>query len=209
MTTIFLADAKTLRISFPYLPASVAAIKQIDGARWNPESRTWRVPLDRLDAVLSIFGDSAAVAPEVFMAADATPQEILAPSAPLTPEQRLENFMLTLVWAGVTLSINGAQVLGSGGAWTQILQAEIDKRATQLIRLLRSGWQPPVPMAVRPAPVPENYDLITDFDRGAAKWEKGWLDKQAKVEGYKAAAQRRRWHSDKGEQMGMFEQEGL
>jgi hypothetical protein len=107
-----------------------------------------------------------------------------------------------------TLSINGAQVLGSGGAWTQILQAEIDKRATQLIRLLRSGWQPPVPMAVRPAPVPENYDLITDFDRGAAKWEKGWLDKQAKVEGYKAAAQRRRWHSDKGEQMGMFEQEG-
>jgi hypothetical protein len=159
--------------------------------------------------VLSIFGDSAAVAPEVFMAADATPQEILAPSAPLTPEQRLENFMLTLVWAGVTLTVNGARVQGSGGAWTQILQAEIDKRATQLIRLIRSGWQPPVVIDVRPAPVPETFDQITDFDRGAAKWEKNWLAKEAKVDGYKAAAQRRRWHSDKGEQMGMFEQEGL
>ena len=209
-TTIFLHDPATLRISFPYSPASVDAIKQIDGARWDPQSRTWRVPLDRLDAVLSVFGDSAAVAPEVFMAADATPQEVIAPSAPLTPEQRLENFMLTLVWAGVTLTVNGAQVRGSGGAWTQILQAEIDKRATQLIRLIASGWQPPVPMEVRPAPVPENYDHITELDRVMARGEHRWQEAAEREEGYKQAAKRARFErAARAAQASFFEQEGL
>ena len=193
-TTIFLHDEGTLRISFPYSQANVDAMKTVDGATWDKASKTWRAPLVKLDAVLRVFPDSA-LAPEVALAGPA--------------KLPIEHFAETCAAAGVTLTVNGAQVQGSGGAWTQILQAEIDKRATQLIRLITSGWKPPVAREVRPAPVPENYDLITDFDRGAAKWEKGWLDKQAKVEGYKAAAQRRRWHSDKGEQMGMFEQEGL
>ena len=193
-TTIFLHDEGTLRISFPYSQANVDAMKTVDGATWDKASKTWRAPLVKLDAVLRVFPDSA-LAPEVALAG---PTKL-----------PIEHFAETCAAAGVTLTVNGAQVQGSGGAWTQILQAEIDKRATQLIRLITSGWKPPVAREVRPAPVPENYDLITDFDRGAAKWEKGWLDKQAKVEGYKAAAQRRRWHSDKGEQMGMFEQEGL
>ena len=193
-TTIFLHDEGTLRISFPYSQTAVDTMKTVDGATWDKASKTWRAPLAKLDAVLRAFPD-AAMAPEVALAGP--------------PKLPIEHFAETCAAAGVTLTINGAQVRGSGGAWTQILQAEIDKRATQLIRLIRSGWQPPVAMEVRPAPVPDNYDLITDFDRGAARWEKGWLDKQAKVEGYKAAAQRRRWHSDKGEQMGMFEQEGL
>ena len=193
-TTIFLHDEGTLRISFPYSQTAVDAMKTVDGATFDKASRTWRAPLAKLDAVLRSFPD-AAMAPEVALAGPA--------------KLPIEHFAETCAAAGVTLTVNGAQVRGSGGAWTQILQAEIDKRATQLIRLITSGWKPPVAREVRPAPVPENYDLITDFDRGAAKWEKGWLDKQAKVEGYKAAAQRRRWHSDKGEQMGMFEQEGL
>jgi len=192
--TIFLHDEYTLRISFPYLQAAVDAMKTVDGATWDKLSKTWRAPLGQLDKVLRVF-PHAAMAPEVALAGPA--------------KLPIQHFAETCAAAGVTLTVNGAHVRGSGGAWTQILQAEIDKRATQLIRLLRSGWQPPVPMEVRPAPVPETFDLITDFDRGAAKWEKGWLDKQAKVEGYKAAAQRRRWHGDKGEQMGMFEQEGL
>ena len=208
-TTIFLHDTKTLRISFPYSAASVAAIKKIDGARWNPESRTWSVPLDRLDAVLSIFGDNAAVAPEVFMAADATPREVVAPSAPLTPEERLENFMLTLVWAGVTLTIQGDRVQGSGGAWTPILQAEIDKRATQLIRLLRSGWQPPVAMDVRPAPVPDSYDHITELDRVMARGEHRWREAAEREEGYKEAAKRARFErAARAVQASFFEQEG-
>jgi len=209
-TTIFLADAKTLRISFPYSPASVEAIKKIDGARWDPQGHIWRVPLDRLDAALAIFGDSAAVAPEVFMAADATPQEVITPKAPLTPEQRLENFMLTLVWAGVTLTVNGARVQGSGGAWTQILQAEIDKRATQLIRLIASGWQPPVAMAVRPAPVPETLDRITELDRLMARGEHRWREAAEREEGYKQAAKRARFErAARAAQASFFEQEGL
>lgn len=193
-TTIFLHDAATLRISFPYSQTAVDAMNTVDGATWDKASKTWRAPLAKLDAVLRVFPDSA-LAPEVALAGPA--------------KLPIEHFAETCAAAGVTLTVNGAQVRGSGGAWTQILQAEIDKRATQLIRLIASGWQPPVPMEVRPAPVPETFEHITDFDRGAAKWEKGWLEKQAKVEGYKAAAQRRRWHSEKGEQMGMFEQEGL
>jgi hypothetical protein len=193
-TTIFLHGEGTLRVSFPYSQTAVDAMKTVDGATWDKASKTWRAPIGALDKVLRVFPD-AAMAPEVALSA-----------SPILPVQ---HFAETCAAAGVTLTVNGAQVRGSGGAWTQILQAEIDKRATALIRLIASGWQPPVPMEVRPAPVPENYDMITDFDRGAAKWEKSWLDKQAKVEGYKAAAQRRRWHSDKGEQMGMFEQEGL
>jgi hypothetical protein len=192
--TIFLQDAATLRISFPYSQTAVDAMKTVDGATWDKASKTWRAPVAKLDAVLRVFPD-AALAPEVALAGPA--------------KLPIEHFADTCAVAGVAITVNGAQVRGSGGAWTQILQAEIDKRATQLIRLIASGWQPPVPMEVRPAPVPENYDLITDFDRGAAVWGKNWQAKQDKVEGYKAAAQRRRWHSDKGDQLGMFEQEGL
>ena len=193
-TTIFLHDEGTLRISFPYSQTAVDAMKTVDGATWDKASKTWRTPLAKLDAVLRVFPD-AALAPEVALA-----------GPPVLP---IQHFAETCAAAGVALTVTGNRVQGSGGAWTQILQAEIDKRATQLIRLIASGWQPPVAMQVRPAPVPENYDLITDFDRGAAVWEKNWQAKQDKVDGYKAAAQRRRWHSDKGEQLGMFEQEGL
>ena len=194
MIAIFLADAATLRISFPYSQTAVDAMKTVDGATLDKASKTWKAPLAKLDAVLRVFPD-AAMAPEVALAGPA--------------KLPIEHFADTCAAAGVTLTVNGNQVDGSGGAWTSILQAEIDKRATQLIRLLRSGWQPPVAMEVRPAPVPETFDRITDFDRGAAQWEKNWQAKQDKVEGYKAAAQRRRWHSDKAEQIGMFEQEGL
>lgn len=192
--TIFLHDEGTLRISFPYSQTAVDAMKTVDGATWDKASKTWKAPVAKLDAVLRVFPD-AAMAPEVALAGPA--------------KLPIEHFADTCAAAGVALTVTGNRVQGSGGAWTQILQAEIDKRAVQLMRLIASGWQPLVAMEVRPAPVPENYDLINDFDRGAAKWEKGWLDKQSKVEGYKAAAQRRRWHSDKGEQLGMFEQEGL
>ena len=209
-TTIFLHDEGTLRISFPYSAASVEAIKKIDGARWDAASRTWRTPLERLDAVLSIFGDSAALAPEVVFAASADlPQIAAQPVKPVDPLAKAKNFVMTCCEAGVTLTVQGNRVIGSGGCWTPILQKEIDKRADLLRHLFASGWQQPVPMGIRPAQVPDNYDLITDFDRSAAKWEKNWRAKEAQKEGYKAAAQRRRWHSDKGEQMGMFEQEGL
>ena len=169
--TIFLHDAATLRVSFLYSVAAVAAIKAIGDARWDPASRTWRVPLERLDAVLSIFGDSAAVAPEVAMAASAEQQEALEPRRPATPEQRIVFFAETCAWAGVALRIEGSRVVGSGGAWTPVLQAEIDKRAVQLRRLLQSGWQAPQVAAPPPAPVPASYDLITHMDHVMAKGE--------------------------------------
>ena len=158
-TTIFLHDAATLRISFPYSAASVDAMKTVDGATWDKASKTWRAPLGALDKVLRVFPD-AALAPEVALAGPA--------------KLPVEHFADTCAAAGVTLTVNGAQVRGSGGAWTQILQAEIDKRAAALIRLIRSGWQPPTPLAVAPAPVPESYDQITDFDRSAATFEANW-----------------------------------
>ena len=199
-TTIFLHDEGTLRISFPYSQTAVDTMKTVDGATWDKASKTWRAPLAKLDAVLRAFPD-AAMAPEVALAGPV--------------KLPIEHFAETCAAAGVTLTVNGAQVRGSGGAWTQILQAEIDKRATQLIRLLRSGWQPPVAMEVRPAPVPETFEHITELDRVMARGEHRWQEKAAQVEGYKEAAKRRRYGGDpwkaaeQAKQANFFEQEGL
>ena len=194
-TTIFLHDDGTLRISFPYSQTAVDAVKTIDGATWDKASKTWRAPLAKLDAVLRAFPD-AAMAPEVALAG---PTKL-----------PIEHFAETCAAAGVTLAINGAQVLGSGGAWTQILQHEIDKRATALIRLIASGWQPSVPMEVRPAPVPETFDQITELDRLMARGEHRWREAAEREEGYKEAAKRARFErAARTAQASFFEQEGL
>lgn len=194
-TTIFLQDAATLRISFPYSQTAVDAMKTVEGATFDKASRTWRTPLAKLDAVLRVFPD-AAMAPEVALAA-----------SPVLP---IQHFAETCAAAGVTLTVNGALVQGSGGAWTQILQAEIDKRATQLIRLLRSGWQPPVAMEVRPAPVPDTFDHITELDRVMARGEHRWREAAEREDGYKEAAKRARFErAARAVQASFFEQEGL
>ena len=41
-TTIFLQDAATLRISFPYSQTAVDAMKTVEGATFDKASRTWR-----------------------------------------------------------------------------------------------------------------------------------------------------------------------
>lgn len=194
-TTIFLHDEGTLRISFPYSQTAVDAMKTVDGATWDKASKTWRTPLGQLDKVLRVFPD-AAMAPEVALA-----------GPPVLP---IQHFAETCAAAGVTLTVNGAQVRGSGGAWTQILQAEIDKRATALIRLIASGWQPPVPMEVRPAPVPETFDRITELDRVMARGEHRWREAAEREEGYKQAAKRARFErAARAAQASFFEQEGL
>ena len=191
--TIFLNDDQTLRISFAYSLEAVEKVKKIDGATFDKASRTWRAPLSMLDKVLRVFPD-AAMAPEVALAA-----------SPVLP---IQHFAETCAAAGVTLTVSGAQVLGSGGAWTQILQAEIDKRATQLIRLLRSGWQPPVAMDVRPAPVPTSFDHITELDRVMARGEHRWREAAEREEGYKEAAKRARFErAARAAQASIFEQE--
>lgn len=194
-TTIFLHDEGTLRISFPYSQTAVDAMKTVDGATWDKASKTWRAPLGALDKVLRVFPD-AAMAPEVALAGPV--------------KLPIEHFAETCAAAGVSLSINGAQVLGSGGAWTQILQVEIDKRATQLIRLIASGWQPPVAMEVRPAPVPETFEHITELDRVMARGEHRWREAAEREEGHKQAAKRARFErAARAAQASMFEQEGL
>jgi hypothetical protein len=193
--TIFLHDAATLRISFAYSSEAVEKIKTVNGATWDKASKTWRAPLGQLDKVLRVFPD-AALAPEVALAGPA--------------KLPIEHFAETCAAAGVTLTVNGAQVLGSGGAWTQILQAEIDKRATQLSRLIASGWQPSVPREVRPAPVPETFEHITELDRVMARGEHRWKEAAEREEGYKQAAKRARFErAARAAQASFFEQEGL
>jgi hypothetical protein len=77
-----------------------------------------------------------------------------------------------------------------------VLQAEIDKRAPAIRRLLEGGWQPPAKApALKAAPVPADLSLITDFDRHAAAWEGNWLANEAKrqelIEGAKRKARKR------------------
>ena len=194
-TTIFLADPATLRVSTPYSETSRAALNGIGGSHFDGASKTWRVPLAKLDALLAAFGDTAAVAPEVLLAAPSSTvalDELPEPRKPATPEERTRHFAETCAWAGVTLRIEGRRVLGSGGCWTPVLQAEIDKRAAALVALLQGGWQPAKPIAAPVAPVPTSYDRITAFDRGAAKWEAGWLATEARKQDMIAAAQRRK-----------------
>jgi hypothetical protein len=193
--TIFLHDAATLRISFAYSSEAVEKIKTVNGATWDKASKTWRAPLGQLDKVLRVFPD-AALAPEVALAGPA--------------KLPIEHFAETCAAAGVTLTVNGALVQGSGGAWTQILQAEIDKRATQLSRLIASGWQPSVPREVRPAPVPETFEHITELDRVMARGEHRWKEAAEREEGYKQAAKRARFErAARAAQASFFEQEGL
>ncbi len=156
-TTIFLHDAHTLRINFPYDPAAVDAIKTVAGATWDKVAKVWYVPVSKLDGVLRIFGDDAAVAPEVFMAA--------------APKLLVEHFAETCAAAGVALRVEGERVIGSGGCWTLVLQAEIDKRAAPLRRLLESGWQAPMSVPPPVAPVPASLDRITRMDHVLAKGE--------------------------------------
>ena len=143
--TIFLHDPATLRVSFGYNAALVDAVKTVEGATFDKPSRTWRVPLRKLDKLLAVVGDVAAVAPEVFLAA--------------SPTLPVEHFANTCAMGHVTLAVVGDRVQGSGGAWTPLLQAEIDKRAAALRWLLASGWQPytpePVPAPPEPRPVEE------------------------------------------------------
>lgn len=178
-TTIFLLDPATLRVSFPYSAASVDAIKTVEDAAWDAASKTWRVPLIRLDALLRVFGDDCAVAPEVAMAA--------------SPKLPVQNFAETCAAAGVTLRIEGDRVQGSGGCWTPTLQREIDARAVPLRRLLEGGWQPPRPMPPPPAaPVPASYEHITHLDRVMAAGEANWLANEQRKQDIIDGAKRRK-----------------
>ena len=177
-TTIFLHDAGTLRISFPWSQSAVDAIKGVGGATWDAASKTWRVPLAKLDALLRVFGDDCAVAPEVFMAA--------------SPKLPAENFAETCAAAGVSLRIEGPRIVGSGGCWTPLLQAEIDKRADSLRRLLAGGWTPPVSAPLPAAVEPAALDRITRMDHVMAAGERNAQAAAARQEGYRAEALRRR-----------------
>ncbi len=63
--TAFLASPDTLRIQFRYDADTVAEIKTIAGARWQPEGRYWTVPLFKLDSLCALFGERLALHPDV------------------------------------------------------------------------------------------------------------------------------------------------
>jgi len=194
MTTvsIFLHDPATLRVSFGYNAALVDAVKTVEGATFDKPSRTWRVPLRKLDKLLAVVGDVAAVAPEVFLAA-----------SPVLP---VEHFANTCAMGHVVLTVVGDRVQGSGGAWTPLLQSEIDKRAAALRWLLASGWQPyspePVPAPPEQRPV-EELTYVTAVDVLIATHESTWRKREDQKEGAKADAKRRRFQRTLG-QMGLY-----
>lgn len=179
MVTIFLVDGgdeerQEIRISLPYSITDNAKLNGVKGAYWHSESNCWRAPLHRLDAVLALFGDNAAVAPEVFLAAE--------------PRLPVEHFADTCAAAYVKLEIVGEGVVGSGGAWTPVLQREIDRRAVALTRLIKSGWRPAQPAPVAPPPKPASYDQIQHLDRVMAKGEPNWYRRALQEERLKQRA---------------------
>lgn len=165
--TVLLQKDGNLRVSLPYSKENTTAIHWVAGVdqksvKWQEASKTWRVSIDRLDALLSIFGDIAEVAPNVFMAA--------RPSLPV------ERFADMCAAGFVTLVVVGDHVHGFGGCWDTVLQDAIDAREVQLVRLLASGWQPPVVVAHVTPPAPANYDLLGELDYVMARGEHRWYE---------------------------------
>ena len=91
-----------------------------------------------------------------------------------------------------------------------LLQAEIDRRAAQLRRLLGAGWKPPVSAPLPVAPEPPALDRITRMDHIMAAGERNAQAQAQRQEGYRAAALRNRIQGASHaatEQAGLFEEE--
>ena len=117
-----------------------------------------------------------------------------APDGSPLPRKHVAHFLDTLAWAGVSLEECGGRVVGSGGCWTPLLQAEIDKRADPLRRLLAGGWMPPVSAPLPAAAAePVSLDRITRMDHVMAAGERNARAKAEREEGYRAEALRRRF----------------
>lgn len=66
---ISLHDEHTIALAFAFNPATVAWLKELGGARWNPDLRVWLVPLGHLRRICERFpaacvADDAAAAVE-------------------------------------------------------------------------------------------------------------------------------------------------
>ncbi|MEY4668535.1 MAG: hypothetical protein RL518_1234 [Pseudomonadota bacterium] len=49
----FLREGERVRLDFEYSPARVAAVKGISGARYHPDDKSWTIPFESVDAVLT------------------------------------------------------------------------------------------------------------------------------------------------------------
>lgn len=58
-------DGSRILVRFPYSADLVASVKRVPGARWNPDDKTWRVPLtmDSCRTLRRVFGCSLEIAP--------------------------------------------------------------------------------------------------------------------------------------------------
>ncbi len=73
-------DRKHLCIRFPYNPHLVAEVKELPGRRWDAAGKTWRVPAEHVDVVLTqLMKHGFAVAPEVSGLLASGPAKAAAP----------------------------------------------------------------------------------------------------------------------------------
>ena len=48
-----LREGARVRLDFEYSPARVAAVKAIRGARYHPDDKSWTIPFDAVDTILT------------------------------------------------------------------------------------------------------------------------------------------------------------
>ena len=189
MITVTLSTPSTLRLSFDYDPAVNERLKFIGGA-WV--SRTWILPVVKLDALIREFDVDLAIHPDVFMVAlESTPAM---------------HFADLLHQAGISLSEVDGRLIGHGGAycespWQQLIDARADAlRAIMLTKPISPTYAEGKTHTVdyfTQAHVPTvtlDDERLTDFDRTAAQFEPAWIAaaqrKQGMIERRRAAWQR-------------------
>ncbi|MBK8772784.1 MAG: hypothetical protein IPM06_20470 [Rhizobiales bacterium] len=159
MITVTLSTPSTLRLSFDYDATVNERLKFIGGA-WV--SRTWILPVVKLDALIREFDVDLAIHPDVFM---------VAPES--TPAM---HFADLLHQAGIELSDVDGRLIGHGGAYCESpWQQLIDARADALRAIMFTKSVSPTSVPVHVPTVTLDDERLTDFDRTAAQFEPAWI----------------------------------
>lgn len=126
---VTLRDSKTMACAFPYALGTVARIKTLPDRRFDKDTKAWLVPVRDFERVLTLFPDASIDVP--VWAAVYPSNEMLMGKA-LT-------FCRNLTAMGVSLVHAGANIVAVGEIATPVLQAEVDKRAEWIGRLMARG----------------------------------------------------------------------
>lgn len=154
---ITLLDEETLACSFPYSASAVQKIKSLPDRTFDAATNCWHVPLKDFAQVIGLF-------PESEVHADVW--ETVFPTVAIRL-RRAEQFCVNLNLLGVSLHQQpDGRIIAIGAGVSPVLQAEVDKRQTEIRTLLHAGRS--FSVAARPSQntQPQPTTEVTAVERG-------------------------------------------